>query len=1237
MARLICRWPSGAVPTAEQARAAGISAWLVPAHTTGTAGERGGPLVVEAERAWLVGCGLPFALEWRLGADASPEQLDRAVEQLQGWLRDPLYLRWRQQAPLWIADPEHIPPDVETSQGWRQLLGPEVVLWGGGPLRPALDGSYQRPLQDLPCQRLNGHQLNYQSFLYHAHHATAAADVHIPAVLACDRSQERRFAHASAALYNEWVALACSWSDLWHGPAEQGWVLVESWQGHRLWWTPCSPVEPAPAPAASEAPAAPPLAPVCISWGTMDGRHPALLVHLYHLELLEPMLQQLGDGERPALDLYVSTPAGQAQATAERLQALGWQRVWIVEVPNRGRDLAPFLLELLPRALAQGHPWLVKLHTKRSSHLKDGEPWAQHLWRALASSEALLEIDEQFRLKPRLGLLAPPGTLLPTGISLHHNDRHLLSLLRRAGLAPQKWLQQPFVAGSMFAARSETLRPLLALQLGLDQFEPEQGHLDGDLAHALERLIAPLALEMGHRVQVLAGSGEAVPRFGYGWAAPTPLERLQLAPAAAVPRGAAPPPGLDWCVLVGQATPESLDLALSSDVPLLVVCADSRSNRWLQALQAQLPPYRLGVCEAVLGAQVGEQRWYRYNDPRRNGTLGPAALQPLHPNLQVQSSEPIRQLPLAAILEQWPWAEGDRGWLLLENQPGGPEQLGELLRGAGPWLHQCQAVWLPPEACPAPAGGTAAEPRSWRPLLREAALLEQDQGRWQRDEGAWLKQQRIAWRLEQQQRREQQDRLEAQVRTCRHQLEQTLQHLQQRDSEHAALAQQQQLLQANLASLQQERDSLLQVCSSLEQQAGTLQHQLQALQGNQAALIQQQQQLESSCGILEAERDVLMASQSQLFQERDRLQTALAALFPYSRYGQLHPEQNETSNQELIEHYLKNPNRDAINSQLSDSARRDEIARLEQELSSAYSKNELLQASHALLCRERDQLSRKLNAATPQVHSTAAPEPPAGLLDCHLHGGKKTTDKWESYFPIYDRVLNQYRHQQGQVKLLEIGVLNGGSLETWQQFLGAQSLVSGVDHAPEIALLDLPAGIDCHVGDATDPEWMTALGRNKGPFDIIIDDGSHRCKDIITTFLLLFPHLSSAGTYVIEDTHTTYREEWGGSLPGQGRSAMDFFKSMADLVNLQHWQEHCDQALDNWIRQALPSTPPDHSWPTVPTEEWLQLESVEFHNSLVILRKTTHGGPCSLGQRIVRPGESPIYQGLEQFDGTREW
>jgi len=77
----------------------------------------------------------------------------------------------------------------------------------------------------------------------------------------------------------------------------------------------------------------------------------------------------------------------------------------------------------------------------------------------------------------------------------------------RMGLTLSEITASPFVAGSMFVAKLAALAPLGALQLAADEFEPEDGQIDGTLAHAVERAIALSVVSAGHRI---SDTGEAL-------------------------------------------------------------------------------------------------------------------------------------------------------------------------------------------------------------------------------------------------------------------------------------------------------------------------------------------------------------------------------------------------------------------------------------------------------------------------------------------------------------------------------------------------------------------------------------------------------------------------------------------------------------------------------------------------------------------------------------------------------
>ena len=161
------------------------------------------------------------------------------------------------------------------------------------------------------------------------------------------------------------------------------------------------------------------------------------------------------------------------------------------------------------------------------------------------------------------------------------------------------------------------------------------------------------------------------------------------------------------------------------------------------------------------------------------------------------------------------------------------------------------------------------------------------------------------------------------------------------------------------------------------------------------------------------------------------------------------------------------------------------------------------------------------------------------------------TDKFglHDYTPVYDALFGPLRDRP--LRLLEIGIggyghadRGGGSLAMWRDYF-PQGRITGLDIAAK--RLDLGPRVSLHQGGQADPAVIAALVAQEGPFDIIIDDGSHRPGDVLESWRLLAPALAPGGLYVVEDVQTAF-------LPGYGGSA--------DLAAPNHLAALRDLALD---------------------------------------------------------------------------
>jgi hypothetical protein len=120
------------------------------------------------------------------------------------------------------------------------------------------------------------------------------------------------------------------------------------------------------------------------------------------------------------------------------------------------------------------------------------------------------------------------------------------------------------------------------------------------------------------------------------------------------------------------------------------------------------------------------------------------------------------------------------------------------------------------------------------------------------------------------------------------------------------------------------------------------------------------------------------------------------------------------------------------------------------------------------------------------------------------------TDKWEQYLPVYQSIFSFFKQRALPIRLLEVGVQNGGSLQLWSEYFLAGSEFFGIDINPACASLEVGHNVSILIGDASNPLILESL-IGDAKFDIIIDDGSHKSDDIIATFLACFPRLKSGG------------------------------------------------------------------------------------------------------------------------------
>jgi hypothetical protein len=193
----------------------------------------------------------------------------------------------------------------------------------------------------------------------------------------------------------------------------------------------------------------------------------------------------------------------------------------------------------------------------------------------------------------------------------------------------------------------------------------------------------------------------------------------------------------------------------------------------------------------------------------------------------------------------------------------------------------------------------------------------------------------------------------------------------------------------------------------------------------------------------------------------------------------------------------------------------------------------------------------------------------------------RVLDKWVHYFPVYSEHFERFRGRP--VRMLEIGVYRGGSLDMWRWYLGPEAIIVGADideRARDVAAPDHVV----EVGDQTDPEFLRSLSEKYGPFDIVLDDGGHEMRQQIVTAETLFPLLADGGVLLTEDCHTSYWEAYEGGRERKG-TFIEWCKERVDDVNGYHQ----DRPLDRLWTDSV--------------------ASVAFYDSIVVIKKQRRFAP----------------------------
>jgi len=225
----------------------------------------------------------------------------------------------------------------------------------------------------------------------------------------------------------------------------------------------------------------------------------AIVAHVYYVDLADEIVN-LRNIFPSLVPVYLTVP----KENLRDLNAIVADRpnIFLHAYENRGRDILPFL-QLLGSGALDSYDAVLKLHTKRSPHLIDGDLRRRLLFAMLcgernATYRAIKAFEEE-----DTGLVGWQDCYRTDPIYWMANQHRVSEICSR--MQASEFMELGFFEGSMFWFRPAAFDALRQLNILPHEFEAEAGQLDGTLHHAVERCFTIAARAEGFKVRNLRG------------------------------------------------------------------------------------------------------------------------------------------------------------------------------------------------------------------------------------------------------------------------------------------------------------------------------------------------------------------------------------------------------------------------------------------------------------------------------------------------------------------------------------------------------------------------------------------------------------------------------------------------------------------------------------------------------------------------------------------------------------
>lgn len=229
------------------------------------------------------------------------------------------------------------------------------------------------------------------------------------------------------------------------------------------------------------------------SYRNKDQKKIAVVLHLYYPDLWGYFSEKLALLDKPAFDLFVSLPVGKEEFEQEIKKT--YPDACVVVAPNRGRDVLPFLI-IAKSIRKKGYDSVLKMHSKKSKHRKDGSTWLSSIVdNLLPENPGVVRLVIETLNESETGLIGPEGEYVSLPVNYEANKTNIRRLLKELKSSRIKEkvdsyrFDYGFFAGTMFWVRLDAIESILAKNASAALFDTEAGQIDNTYAHAVERML----------------------------------------------------------------------------------------------------------------------------------------------------------------------------------------------------------------------------------------------------------------------------------------------------------------------------------------------------------------------------------------------------------------------------------------------------------------------------------------------------------------------------------------------------------------------------------------------------------------------------------------------------------------------------------------------------------------------------------------------------------------------------